>query len=145
MWIQNISKADIQLGHHYDPGPNSMLIQILDPGEDFPTPKYNFKEVHQFEFMDIEDDGLTNMGDGSMTDLGEFAITDDHAKHLSILLKKALNDHMNVVVHCYAGIYRSGAVAEVGVMLGFEDTETFRMPNLLVKQKLLKALRIHDK
>lgn len=49
---------------------------------------------------------------------------------------------MNVVVHCYAGIFRSGAVAEVGVILGFEDTHVFRSPNRLVKHRILKALNL---
>ena len=47
---------------------------------------------------------------------------------------------MNVIVHCHAGVCRSGAVAELGVMLGFKDTESFRSPNLLVKHKMMKAL-----
>jgi predicted protein tyrosine phosphatase len=145
MWIQNVSKIDIADGRHCDPGPNAMLIQIMDPGEGFPVPNYNFKEVYQFEFLDIEDDGMTNMGDGSMTDLGEFAITDVDAVKISKLLVHALESHMNVVVHCYAGIFRSGAVAEVGIKLGFEDTETFRCPNRLVKKKLLKALGMPHK
>jgi hypothetical protein len=47
---------------------------------------------------------------------------------------------MNVVVHCFAGICRSGAVTEVGVMMGFEDTGRFRAPNLLVKHRMMRAL-----
>ena len=47
---------------------------------------------------------------------------------------------MNVVVHCVAGVCRSGAVAEVGVMMGFRDAEAFRSPNLLVKHKMMKCL-----
>ena len=47
---------------------------------------------------------------------------------------------MNVVVHCHAGVCRSGAVAEVGITMGFEDTGVFRAPNLMVKHKLMKAL-----
>jgi hypothetical protein len=47
---------------------------------------------------------------------------------------------MNVVVHCYAGICRSGAVCEVGVMMGFQDTGRFRSPNLLVKHGMMRAL-----
>jgi hypothetical protein len=47
---------------------------------------------------------------------------------------------MNVVVHCFAGICRSGAVCEVGVMMGFNDTERFRSPNLLVKHRMMKHL-----
>lgn len=47
---------------------------------------------------------------------------------------------MNVVVHCVAGICRSGAVCEIGVMMGFRDTQEFRSPNLLVKHKMMKSL-----
>lgn len=141
-WIQNVSKIDIARGQHNDAGENSMLIQILDPGEDFPTPLHSFKEIHKFEFLDIEEDGVTNMGDGSMSMMGEFAITDAQAKEIAHLLKHAKDNHMNVVVHCHAGIFRSGAVAEVGIKLGFQDTDAFRCPNRLVKRKLLKALNM---
>jgi hypothetical protein len=48
--------------------------------------------------------------------------------------------NMNVLVHCHAGICRSGAVVEVGTMLGFTATERFRMPNLRVKHKMMKVL-----
>jgi protein tyrosine phosphatase len=47
---------------------------------------------------------------------------------------------MNVLVHCHAGICRSGAVVEVGTILGFTPTERFRLPNLRVKHKMMKAL-----
>ena len=47
---------------------------------------------------------------------------------------------MNVIVHCVAGVCRSGAVCEIGVMMGFDDTEVFRSPNLLVKHKMMKVL-----
>jgi hypothetical protein len=105
MWIQNVSVIDIAEGKHRDPGPNAMLIQIMDPGEGFPTPIHKFKEVYQFEFLDIEDDGMTNMGDGSMTDLGEFAITDVDAVKISKLLVHALESHMNVVYTVMLGSF----------------------------------------
>jgi predicted protein tyrosine phosphatase len=139
-WIQNISLTEVKDGHHFDPGPNAMLIQIVDPPGDFPTPKYKFKEVHQFDFLDIEKDGMTNNGNGEWTDMSEFAITDEQAAELAYLLQHALENRMNVVVHCHAGVCRSGAVCEVGVMLGFRDTEMFRAPNLLVKHKMMRAL-----
>jgi predicted protein tyrosine phosphatase len=139
-WIQNVSLTDVKNGYHFDAGINSMLIQICDPPGDFPTPKYQFREVHQFDFLDIEKDGMTNNGDGEWTDMSEFAITDEQAAELARLLRHALDNRMNVVVHCHAGVCRSGAVCEVGVMMGFRDTEMFRNPNLLVKHKMMKAL-----
>lgn len=140
MWIQNVSKFDIIARDYKSPGPNSMLIQILDPGEEFPTPPSEFKEVYQFEFLDIEGSGYTNLGDGELTDMSEFAITPEQGKQLSKLLLRARDKKMNVVVHCHAGIFRSGAVAEIGVMLGFEDVRAFRSPNRLVKHTMMDAL-----
>ncbi len=135
-WIQNIGLKEIQQGWHYDAGINSMLIQIVDPGTPFPEPKYQFKERHQFFFLDLEDED-----DFPSTVL----ISDEQAQEIARLLKHALDQRMNVVVHCHAGVCRSGAVVEVGVMLGFDDTEGFRAPNLRVKHKIMQALGLqHD-
>lgn len=131
MWIQNVSMSDIRQGFHINPGINSMLIQIVDPAYEFPVPKYQFCEVHQFEFLDAErDDRFPD----------ECKCTDEQAQQLVNLLLKAYGQRMNVIVHCHAGVCRSGAVAEIGVMLGFDDSEAFRSPNLLVKHKMMKAL-----
>ena len=140
MWIQNVSLGDIKRGLHIDPGPNAMLIQICDPPGNFPQPHYKFREVYQFDFLDVERDGLTNDGSGNWIDVSEFAITDTQAEQLVQCLQRALAQRMNVLVHCHAGVCRSGAVCEVGVMMGFEDTETFRSPNLLVKHKMMQVL-----
>jgi predicted protein tyrosine phosphatase len=132
-WIQNVALSDISTGYHIDPGPNAMLIQIVDPAMEFPEPLpvYVFKETHQFEFLDLE----RNDPWGE-----EFKVTDDQAAELVRLLQHALDNRMNVIVHCVAGVCRSGAVCEVGVMLGFDDTEAYRSPNLMVKHKMMKVL-----
>lgn len=130
-WIENCSMSDVHLGHHSDLGENCMLIRIQDPATEFKPTKYTFKEVHCFEFLDAEDsDGFPD----------ECKISDDQAKEIAGLLEHALNKQMNVMVHCHAGICRSGAVTEVGTMLGFTATDRFRQPNLRVKHKLMKAL-----
>lgn len=131
MWIQNVALSDVQKGFHRDPGTNSMLIQIVDPAMEFPTPKHQFKETHQFQFLDLEE------GDKFAE---EFKITDTQAQQLVDLLRKAQDNDMNVVVHCVAGVCRSGAVCEVGVMMGFNDTFLYRSPNMMVKHKMLKVL-----
>ena len=131
MWIENVSLENIGCGHHFDPGINSMLIQIVDPDMEFPTPIYEFKEVHRFKFLDLEENDPYGQ---------DQKITDEQAKTIADLLQYALSNCMNVVVHCHAGVCRSGAVAEVGIAMGFEDTGVFRAPNLMVKHKLMKAL-----
>ena len=132
MWIQNVALSDIKKGFHIEPGPNAMLIQIVDCGMEFPHPAREFKEVHQFEFLDVEE----------KDEVLEEAMKCSHeqAAELVRLLQHALANRMNVIVHCVAGVCRSGAVCEVGVMLGFDDTEAFRSPNLLVKHRMMKAL-----
>jgi predicted protein tyrosine phosphatase len=132
MWIQNVSLSDIEKGFHFDAGINSMLIQIVDPDMEFPKPLYQFKETHQFKFLDLE------QNDSTVDE--SFKISNTQADELVRLLQYAHDHQMNVVVHCVAGVCRSGAVCEVGVMMGFQDTEVFRSPNLLVKHKMMKAL-----
>jgi rhodanese-related sulfurtransferase len=130
-WIQNVSMSDVKRGLHFEAGENSMLIQIVDPAYEFPAPLKQFKEVHQFEFLDVE---------ATDSEFAEFACTQEQADRLVELLQHAMDKRMNVLVHCHAGVCRSGAVCEVGVMMGFNDTEVFRSPNLLVKHLMMKRL-----
>jgi predicted protein tyrosine phosphatase len=130
-WIENVSMSDIHLGHHSDLGENVMLIRIQDPATEFMPTFRQYKEVHCFEFLDAED------GDGFDED---FKISDAQAQEIASLLQRAMDKSMNVLVHCHAGICRSGAVAEVGTMMGFTATDRYRQPNLRVKSKLMKAM-----
>lgn len=131
-FIQNVSLDDVRLAHHYDPGPNSILIQICDPPGNFPIPKYPFKIVYQYQFLDLEKD--------DPVDNEEMKCTEHQARDLVNILKHALDKKANVIVHCHAGICRSGAVCEVGIMMGFDPPDTFRQPNLLVKHLMMKEL-----
>ena len=57
-WIRNVSMSDIKTGQYLQFAKNTsedVLIQIVDPAYQFPQPKSEFKEVHQFEFLDAED------------------------------------------------------------------------------------------
>ena len=131
-WIQNCAADDIPKGFHVAVGENSMLIQITDPASWRPVPKHQFKEVHHFEFLDVEEN------DHVLEE--EMKCSQEQANQIVALLQHALEERMDVIVHCFAGICRSGAVCEVGVMMGFSDTERFRSPNLLVKHRMMKAL-----
>ena len=131
-WIENVAAADIPTKFHHDAGENSMLISIVDPASWRPTPAHKFKEIHNFEFLDIEEKDFAL--DEAMR------CSHEQAAELVRLLQHALDNRMNVVVHCYAGVCRSGAVCELGVMMGFDDTERFRAPNLLVKHRMMKTL-----
>ena len=132
-FIQNVSLQNIVTGNHIRSN-NCMLIQIVDPLYDFPTPIHHFNEVHRFEFLDIDEKNP------NYTDLCEFAFTDQQAEYVVLLLRHALNNDMDVVVHCHAGVCRSGAITEIGVILGFLDSGSHRIPNILVKNKMLRVL-----
>lgn len=131
-WIENVAAADVPLRHHHDAGPNSMLIQIMDPAGWFPEPKHEFKEIHRFEFLDIDDN--------DQADDPEMFVSESQAKELVNLLKHALDKNMNVVVHCFAGVSRSGAVAQVGEHMGFMLVEGFRSPNTRVMRLMMNEL-----
>ena len=148
MWILNIPGYYLPTGFHPDPGENSILIQIGDPDSNndifplraLPVPKHNFKEQHQFRFLDMTDDHLDKLSPELQEYFGSRLITDEQATAIANILTEAYNNKSNVIVHCTAGICRSGAIVEVGVMMGFEDISDSRIPNLLVKRKLLKQL-----
>lgn len=127
-WIQNVARIDIAKGNHPDPGENSVLIQITDPGMYFPKPAFSFKKVYQFSFYDVEKHDIID------------GCSQDQADQLVEILRMAFAKRMNVIVHCTAGICRSGAVCEIGVMMGFTDTKAWRQPNLLVKELMMRRL-----
>lgn len=130
-WILNVSMQRVIDGDHVNPGKNSMLIQIVNPDMEFPVPKFKFSVVHQFKFLDLE----------ATDDWGHSEkITDTQAKEIVDALSFAIKNDMNVIVHCIVGACRSGAVCEVGVMMGLKDRNAHRIPNLLVKYKLMKVL-----
>lgn len=128
--------ADVVNGRHIDPGPNSLLIQLVDPRHFFPVPKFHFAQCHRFSFLDLDERGIVE--DFVRNEAEEF--TQEQADLIAELLKAALRESTNIIVHCHAGKCRSGAVAEVGVMMGFDDTGAHRIPNVLVKKKIMRAL-----
>lgn len=128
-WIQNVSRDAIKTGQHML-SPNMMLIQVSDPTSDHPMPRHSFTEIHQFTFLDIEDN------DPKWNEFKCWSITDNDAFKIVQLLRAAIIRQMNVVVHCNMGLCRSGAIVETGVALGMVDTGTYRQPNVTIKRKL---------
>lgn len=130
MFIQNVSYHEVQHGQH----PRAdVLIQIVDPGLGFPEPSNDrfFKEIHKFEFSDVERE---------TDEAWEHRMTEQQAQEIAKILTTALANEYDVIVHCVAGLCRSGAVTEVGVMMGFEDTGVYRQPNVHVKTSLMRTL-----
>lgn len=133
--IQNISRREAASGqYNFDASVPSVLIQIVDLGMDFPVSPHVFKKTFGFEFLDVDD----TERDLTLYEVGQ--ISWDQAANLVDILIDALDSDMNVVVHCNAGISRSGAVVEIGEMIGFDHCPRFRAPNLLVKSRMRTIL-----
>lgn len=142
-FIQNVSWADVRDGAHMDAGERGILIQIGDPCSTHPTPKAKFEQIHQFEFLDVDDKEFIK--DGSVvyaTEIPEweFRMSEEQAKTIVSILHQGLKERRNIVVQCHAGICRSGAIAEIGEMMGLAPGGTFRLPNVWVKKLLMKEL-----
>lgn len=131
-WITNVSLARVVSGDHPAVGQgDTVLIQIQDFGTwTFASPKFKdrFAAIHQFKFDDIDSDSGAAISAAQAHDIGQ-------------VLQSALKDGKNVVVHCHAGVCRSGAVTEVGVLLGFDDASSGnRIPNTRVKKLLRQSV-----
>ena len=128
-WITNVSYKQVLDGDHpYDP--NTVLIRIRDWSHEFEKPHHTFISEHQFHFLDVERD----------SELVELGITRKDAADIVNILAKAYSNNQNVLVHCNAGLCRSGAVTEIGTVMGFTDLKKPRIPNSMVKYFLLLEL-----
>lgn len=129
--VENVSQQDIIEGKHLCPSSNKVhLIQICNEESEHVEPKYwkLFKSIRQYKFNDTED----------CFDID--CITDVQAKNIAQSLKDILSREEDLVVHCNAGICRSGAVVACAEELGFEKCCNFKLPNSLVKRKIMQAL-----
>lgn len=131
-FIQNVSRKDIELGNHAPTSAEStVLIQISDPPRDSPIPTAQFKHRYEFFFDDIEQETGKH---------GEVGITDEDAAKIADILKMAWENDYDVIVHCHAGLCRSGAIAQAGEAIGFAPGGRDQVPNLRVKHKVMAAL-----
>ncbi|UTS52074.1 hypothetical protein [Synechococcus phage BUCT-ZZ01] len=134
MKIENLSMGDVSQGRYpsWCIQENTYLIQIQDGlSWTFVNAKNRgkFAGYSQFRFDDTD----------RHTDA--FAISDKEAEKIAEILKDCAAKKLDILVHCHAGICRSGAVVEAAVAcLGYEDPKRYRNPNTLVKRKLFKAL-----
>ena len=128
MWITNTSRKNIESGNHVFVPDNTILISIRDICTELVEAPAEFMHIYNFEFQDSDD--------------AELGIQVAQAEEMATVLEYAADVEINVVVNCVAGICRSGAVVEVGTMIGFRDLGAHRIPNVRVKTMLMQALGI---
>jgi len=132
MQVENISYYAIENGLHKNSGDDTVLIRILDTDNDSPVkPKVNFDKTFIFKFLDVD-------ADADIDD--KYKFNSDMAKEIVSIFEYCKENNKNIVVHCTAGLCRSGAIAEIASMLSFEPVHDNRMPNSLVKGLLMKEL-----
>lgn len=146
--IQNIGLDDLVRGKYGVSAPErTELIRILNGFDEIDTyPSATaFLRTHVFVFLDIGDppapSSLSAAFDTADGEDYARAITPAQARHLAGILQDAYQAGHDLVVHCTAGVSRSGAVVEAAVRMGFTDPGTFRAPNARVLRLLLEALR----
>ena len=128
--IENCSWDDFLRGNHRINPIGTIAIQIVDPGDTPPEPAEDvFHSRHVFEFLDAE--APTQFFSE------EKLISNEHAEDIASILVSALDEDRDVLVHCVAGMCRSGAVVEVAEMIGFDECFRYRLPNIRVKSKLM--------
>ena len=132
--IENCSWDDFRKGNHRLNPLNAVAIQIVDPGDVPPQPLEDcFAKRYCFQFLDAEESTSQFFPESAL-------FSDSQADHISRILQKALDNEHDVLIHCVAGICRSGAVVEVAEMIGFDKCFRYRLPNIRVKRKLMHAL-----
>lgn len=129
---ENVSRLDVLQGNHISVFCSpAYLLQISDVCKQQPIPKYEeyFKDKLCLNFNDVEDE------------FDMSSISDYQAQQIADFILKAKADNADIVVHCLAGICRSGAVVEAAMSVGYTDAvNRQRIPNTLVKRKVMQCL-----
>lgn len=129
-WIENCSSLGILCGFHQSKGPDTILIQITGICGTLYTPAESFAERYHFEFEDVTPDTAEDP---------EMLLSEEDAKSIDRILKRALGEGKNVVVQCHGGVSRSSGVVEHAILLGFERVNNYGAPytpNMYVKHLL---------
>ena len=111
---------------------DTFFISILDPGDqDLLEPRYNYRT---WKFYDIEQDISSYKG-----------ISFDQAREIFEFIKS--HEDKNLIVHCHAGVARSGAIGEFyWEMLGGGYKElTEKFPYIMPNARVLQYLRVIEK
>lgn len=133
-FIINVSMREVMDGITFNCDfNNTILIQIVDPNMEFPTPKNKYLQIYKFKFFD---DNGENVG---------LSISENQIDEIFNILNDCLSKKINIIVHCVAGICRSGAITEIGTIIGFKDLKRYnRLPNVHIKNLFMRKLYLEN-
>lgn len=126
-WINNQSLFNVISGFHML-SENVNLIRVVDPDMSFSKVAHisSFKNVLELKFFDNDNAPCYKILDK----IHDFLIS-------------SLDNNQDVLVHCVAGINRSGAIAQYGEALGFQYIVPNNMGmtcNAVLKSALMEKL-----
>lgn len=147
--VANISKEMIEeMSKELNNINNVILISINDIGSSTKIENTNFfKNIYTFYFEDIEDEYVYSIYNKEDTiPIWAKGISDHQAKKIAKILLLSKNKH-NILVHCHAGVSRSGAITEIAVDLGFKlyNFSNLRTINQTVYKKIKNQLSLKYK
>lgn len=130
--IANLPMSDVERdffpGWVFDDNKKCILIQIQDVGTDFIETDFEFHRIYRFSFNDVNKDE-------------DHFISESQIETISDRLLDCIDNGYNVIVHCHAGLCRSGAVVEAAKLLGMDVDENYpRIPNSDIFNALRKEL-----
>lgn len=136
-WIANRDERWVE---RYTPEPNTVCVSITDPYRRVAKLPDGFEDVLRLRFYDLEHAEVSYMNGGR-----EILCDREDAAKIAEFARK--HRGKNFLVHCAAGISRSGAVVEalLETFPEYEDRGGHghgwpRWPNGLVKTLVLRAL-----
>lgn len=132
-WVQkSITEPHILISINGTTGTDSTSAII-------PANQYRKELLHiQFDDIDNSKPELTQ---------GMIPFTEDHARNILNFVEKNINDIDLIVVHCFAGVCRSVAVAaSLSKIINNEDDVLFKsgVPNMLVYREMLDKYFLED-
>lgn len=143
--IYNLSKAEVEKVSYSTRKPYQgyAIMRILDPAMYFKSvSSCGFVDEVQYEFLDATPEECVMYRWPE-----EFLITDAQAEQIAAKLLEWESKGLNIIVHCHAGLCRSGAVTLVMVERGYDDPilenpEKYeRIPNIYVFDKIVSAMK----
>lgn len=128
-WIANVGEA---FAEKWTPDGETVCISISEPGRKVKLPQ--FVDLIREHFQDY--DGEKSHPDSAVL------FTPNHAARIARFARKHRDAGRNILVHCAAGVSRSGAVAEalLEAFPEYEDRGWIRHPNGMVKSGMKRAL-----